>query len=65
MIQSIIMIEISESYRTKALASEACAMSPTDAAIRDAWIEVAIEWHALANRTATECSKSTQSVPPQ
>jgi hypothetical protein len=60
--QSIIMIEISERYRAKALASEARARFATDSAIRDAWNDIAIEWHALAHRTAIECSKSAQPV---
>jgi hypothetical protein len=55
------MIDISEKYRNKALASEASARDATNPLIRDAWIEIAIEWHALAHRTATECSKS---APP-
>jgi hypothetical protein len=51
------MIEISEAYRAKALASEAWARSAVDSAIKNAWIEIAIEWHALAARTARESSK--------
>jgi hypothetical protein len=48
------MINISEKYRCKALASEVFARDATDAATRDAWTEIAIEWHALANRVAQE-----------
>jgi hypothetical protein len=51
-----------DKYRNKALASEACARDATNPAIRDAWIEIAIEWHALAHRTAIECSKSTSTA---
>jgi len=55
------MINISERYRSKALASEAFARNATDSATREAWTEIAIEWHALANRVSEEagqCSKS-------
>jgi hypothetical protein len=54
------MINVSERFRFKALASEVFARDATDAAIRSAWTEIAIEWHALANRVAQEtCSKSS------
>jgi hypothetical protein len=56
------MIKISEGYRAKALASEACARSATDSATRDAWTDIAIEWHALANRIAREFGNSAQPV---
>jgi CheY-like chemotaxis protein len=48
------MINISEKYRFKALASEVFARDATDSAIRDAWSEIAIAWHTLANRVAQE-----------
>jgi hypothetical protein len=48
------MINISERYRSKALASEVFARDATDSATRAAWAEIAIEWHALANRVAQE-----------
>ena len=48
------MINIAEKYRLKALASEQCANTATDAETRDAWVEIAIEWHALAARVANE-----------
>lgn len=55
------MINISGKYRLKAFACEAFARDATCSAIRMAWTEIAIECHALANRTAREtaqCSKS-------
>jgi len=57
---SITMTNISERYRLKALASEGFARDAADSATRDAWTEIAIEWHALANRVAEEipsCAK--------
>jgi hypothetical protein len=54
------MMNISEKYRLKALASERFAKEAPDAATKVAWEEIAIEWHALANRVAQEiCQKST------
>ena len=56
------MINISEKYRLKALASEGFARDATDSATGDAWAEIAIEWHALANRAAQEtgqCSRTS------
>jgi hypothetical protein len=43
---------ISERYRLKALASERFARDAPDSATRDAWVEIGIEWHALACRAA-------------
>jgi hypothetical protein len=43
---------VSENYRIKALVSERFAGEAKDPAIRDAWIEIGIEWHALAYRMA-------------
>jgi hypothetical protein len=54
------MVNVSERFRFKAQASEVFARNATDSAIREAWTEIAIEWHALANRVAQEISsKST------
>jgi hypothetical protein len=53
------MIELSQKYRLKALASEQSAREADDGAIRAAWIEIGIEWHALASRTAQEARKLT------
>jgi hypothetical protein len=55
------MINISERFRFKALASEVFARDATDSAIRNAWAEIAIEWHALANRVAEETGPYSQS----
>src|SRR5665647_3277707 len=46
------MTDISERYRLKALACEEFSREATDRATRDAWIELAIEWHALAHQIA-------------
>lgn len=47
----------SETYRLKALACERFSRDATDPAVKAAWTEVAIEWHALSNRTAQEYDK--------
>jgi hypothetical protein len=39
----------SSAFRLKALESEQRARTTSDTAIREEWIEIAIEWHALAN----------------
>jgi hypothetical protein len=36
----------------KALACERIAHNATDPAVKVAWAEIAIEWHALSNRSA-------------
>jgi hypothetical protein len=51
------MIDIPEKYRLKAIASERSAKDATDSATRSAWEEIAIEWHALANRAGRESTK--------
>jgi hypothetical protein len=48
------MNNIAKRYRLKALASEQFSLKTTDPAIRAAWVEIAIEWHALSNRAAQE-----------
>jgi hypothetical protein len=48
------MTNIPEKYRHKALACEGFARNATDPATRDAWVEIAIEWHALAHRASDE-----------
>jgi len=50
------MPNIPERYRHKALACEGFARNATDPATRDAWAEIAIEWHALAHRTSHEAA---------
>jgi hypothetical protein len=46
------MINLAENYRLKALACERFSRDASDSATRTAWMEIAIEWHALAHRTA-------------
>lgn len=48
------MTDIPEKYRHKALVCEGLARNATDHATRDAWVEIAIEWHALAHRASDE-----------
>ena len=48
------MTNPSEKYRLKAFACEKLAREATDDAIRIAWVEIAIEWHALASRWTLE-----------
>ncbi|CAN0494321.1 unnamed protein product, partial [Phaeothamnion confervicola] len=43
---------LSEKYRLKALAAEELAKTAPDTATKVAWTEIAIEWHALATKTA-------------
>ena len=64
---------IPEKYRLKALNCENLAREASDPAIKFAWAEIAIEWHALANRIAQEQSdieqidvvKARRTRPPQ
>jgi hypothetical protein len=44
------MIDLSEKYRLKALASEQRSRDEPILAVKAAWAEIAIEWHTLANR---------------
>jgi hypothetical protein len=53
------MINASEKYRLKALACEGLSREATDSVTRDAWIEIAIEWHALSHRIAQESPVAT------
>jgi hypothetical protein len=39
-------------YRAKALAAEEAVKTATDVATKIAWTEIAIEWNALAAKTA-------------
>ncbi len=52
--RSVAMTDLSEKYRLKAIACEKSGREATDPAIRLAWADIAIEWHALANRAAQE-----------
>ncbi len=51
---------LSERYRAKALAAEECAKSAPDPATKTAWTEIAIEWHALATKTAVGAAKDLE-----
>ena len=55
-----LMPQLSEKYRLKALAAEECAKTAPDAATKLAWTEIAIEWHALATKTAVGLSKDLE-----
>jgi hypothetical protein len=55
------MIDLSEKYRLKALTCEKLGRDATDFDIKCAWAEIAIEWHALANRLAQESNKDHES----
>jgi hypothetical protein len=44
------VINRSKKCRLKALACEKIGRDATDPSIKYAWAEIAIEWHALANR---------------
>jgi hypothetical protein len=46
------VINLPEKHRLKALACEKLGRDATDRAIKLAWAEIAIEWHAFANRAA-------------
>jgi hypothetical protein len=50
-------MEISEKYRIKALACERLARDVPNRDFKEAWEEIAIEWHALASRSAEEVSQ--------
>jgi hypothetical protein len=54
------MPNLSEKYRLKALASEEAAKSAPDAATKVAWTEIAIEWHALATKTAVGVTRDLE-----
>jgi hypothetical protein len=47
-------MSISEKYRLRALSCENLGHIATDFDIQCAWSDIAIEWHALANRMAQE-----------
>jgi hypothetical protein len=56
-VRSVDMTNSSDRYRLKALASEQFSRDAKDAATRAAWMEIAIEWHALSNRAAQELDR--------
>ncbi|HAO39067.1 MAG TPA: hypothetical protein DEA80_19365 [Afipia sp.] len=47
-------LKASEKYRLKALTCEKLSQEATDKATKTAWVELAIEWHALASRIAQD-----------
>jgi hypothetical protein len=51
---------LSEKYRVRALAAEECAKTAPDQSTKLAWTEIAIEWHALAAKTAVGVAKDLE-----
>ena len=49
----------SEAYRAKALAAERRSREASDYDTKSEWVDIAIEWHALANRAAQEADRNT------
>jgi hypothetical protein len=49
-----ITMKLCEKYRIKALACEKLGREVPNRDFKSAWEEIAIEWHALANRRAEE-----------
>ena len=54
------MPNLSERYRVKALAAEECAKTVAKPAAKLALTEIAIEWHALATKTAVGFAKDLE-----
>jgi hypothetical protein len=54
------MPHLSERYRQKALAAEECAKIAPTPETKVAWAEIAIEWHALATKTAVGIAKDLE-----
>jgi hypothetical protein len=62
------MPKLSAQYRVKALAAEECAKTAPNPETKVAWTEIAIEWHALATKTAVGFADDIQigwTGPPQ
>jgi hypothetical protein len=53
-------MKISEKYRLKALACEKLGRDVPNVDFKNAWAEIAIEWHALAARRALEVSQDSE-----
>jgi hypothetical protein len=53
-------MRISEKYRQKALACEKLARDVPNKDFKEAWAEIAIEWHALATRMARDFEKDRE-----
>jgi hypothetical protein len=56
-------MNMSVRYRLKALTIEQLAHDTTDPAVKAAWIEIAIEWHALSNRAAQVADDGYRTIP--
>jgi hypothetical protein len=54
------IMKISEKYRLKALACEKLGRDVPNSDFKNAWAEIAIEWHALAARRALEVSQDRE-----
>jgi hypothetical protein len=54
------MPKLSEKYRLRALAAEERAKTASDEATKTDWIDIAIEWHAVAARTAVGVAKDLE-----
>jgi hypothetical protein len=54
-------MSISEQCRLRAISCENLGRIATDFDIQCAWAELAVEWHALASRTAQEFENSRKS----
>jgi hypothetical protein len=52
------MVDLSDAYRSRALASEERARDASDPAIRTEWEELAIQWHLMANLAAQAKGRS-------
>lgn len=50
-------VKISDKYRLKALACEKLASEHSTRDYKEAWAEIAIEWHALAWRKAHDAAR--------
>jgi hypothetical protein len=55
-------MKISEKYRTRAFACEKLGREVPNRDFKTAWEEIAIEWHALANRRAQEVNQGRELV---
>ena len=54
------IVKISEKYRLRALACEKLGRDVPNSDFKNAWAEIAIEWHALAARRAEEVSQDRE-----
>ena len=61
---SVKMKNASEIYRAKALACEELGREVPNPDFKQAWSDIAIEWHALANRASQDHSAAGLFQPP-